>query len=123
MRIRALSALIAVLGVAGIYWFLKTDGLLLIGLLVSAGSIFEYARLTFRKEVAVASIRWSFVTLCLALLLTTTLLERPIAAVAQVAGGGAAGVRAVRVAGVPAAAGNSGERGAAFRARRAGAVG
>lgn len=85
MRIRALSALIAVLGVAGIYWFLKTDGLLLIGLLVSAGSIFEYARLTFRKEVAVASIRWSFVTLCLALLLTTTLLERPIAAVAQVA--------------------------------------
>lgn len=85
MKVRALSALIAVLAVAGTYWFLKTDGLLLIGLVVSAGGILEYARLSFRKESDISSIRWSFVALCFALLLTTTLLDRPIAAIAQVA--------------------------------------
>ncbi len=83
MKIRAVSALIAALMLAAIYWFFRTRGLMGIGIAVTLGSIYEYGRLTFRPELAPRSLRWSFVILCAALFLTTAFVEKPVASIAQ----------------------------------------
>lgn len=83
MKIRAISALIAVLLFVAIYWFFRTNGLMAIGIAVGLGSIYEYARLTFRPEQSPRSLRWSFVILCSALFLTTVFVEKPVASIAQ----------------------------------------
>lgn len=83
MKIRAVSAVIAVILIALGYWFFRTKGLFGIGIAVSLGCIYEYARLTFRPEQAPRSLRWSFVILCSALFLTTVFVEKPVASIAQ----------------------------------------
>ncbi|MDX9730150.1 MAG: phosphatidate cytidylyltransferase [Bdellovibrionales bacterium] len=85
MKIRAVSALVAVLAFVLTYWFFRIEGLLAIGVLVSFGCIYEYARLTFRNGNSRRSLRWSFVLLCSALFLTTLFFDRPIASIAQAA--------------------------------------
>lgn len=83
MRIRALSAIVAVLAVVALYWFLRINGLWILGIAVTTGCIYEYARLTFRPEIAPRGLRWSFIILAWALFITTAFIERPIASLAQ----------------------------------------
>lgn len=83
MKIRAVSALIAAVLLAAIYWFFRTRGLLGIGIALTLGAIYEYGRLTFRPDIAPRSLRWSFVVLCASLFLTTVFVEKPVASIAQ----------------------------------------
>lgn len=83
MRIRTVSAFVAAVLLAAIYWFFRTKGLWAIGITVSLGCIYEYGRLTFRPELAPRSLRWSFMILAAALFLTTAFVERPVASIAQ----------------------------------------
>ena len=83
MRIRAVSAIVAVLIFVATYWFFKTTGLLAVGILLTFASIYEYGRLTFRPDLAPRSLRWSFVILCASLFLTTVFVEKPVASIAQ----------------------------------------
>lgn len=83
MKVRAVSAFVAAVLLAAIYWFFRAQGLMGIGIVVTLGSIYEYGRLTFRPELAPRSLRWSFVILCAALFLTTAFVEKPVASIAQ----------------------------------------
>lgn len=83
MRVRAVSAIVAVLIFVATYWFFKTNGLLAVGILLTFASIYEYGRLTFRPDLAPRSLRWSFVILCASLFLTTVFVEKPVASIAQ----------------------------------------
>lgn len=83
MRLRAVSAIVAVLIFVLTYWFFKTNGLLAVGIILTFASIYEYGRLTFRPELAPRSLRWSFVILCASLFLTTVFVEKPVASIAQ----------------------------------------
>lgn len=83
MRVRAVSAIVAVLIFVATYWFFKTNGLLAVGILLTFASIYEYGRLTFRPDLAPRSLRWSFVILCASLFLTTVFVEKPVSSIAQ----------------------------------------
>lgn len=75
MKTRVLSAIVAIVSLAAIFWFWRVSGLVAISVLAATGSIREYSRLTLQRLEAPTHLRFSFFVLTLAILSSAAFFE------------------------------------------------
>ncbi|HRK06223.1 MAG TPA: phosphatidate cytidylyltransferase [Pseudobdellovibrionaceae bacterium] len=85
MRIRTLSALIAVFAFIAIYWFFEIHGLMLLSFGVAFICVYEYSKLAFKTPQTPPTLKWSFQALCGLLVVASVFMDVPTAAIAQAA--------------------------------------